>query len=46
MIKLCVLCPRKPDLTLEEFEHHWKNVHGPSLCYRKFQTCGYLAGSL
>jgi uncharacterized protein (TIGR02118 family) len=29
MIKLCVLCPRKPDLTLEEFEHHWKNVHGP-----------------
>jgi uncharacterized protein (TIGR02118 family) len=29
MIKLCVLCPRKPDLTLEQFEDHWKNVHGP-----------------
>lgn len=29
MIKLCVLCPRKPDLTLEQFEDHWRNVHGP-----------------
>ena len=29
MIKLCVLCPRRPDLTLEQFEDHWKNVHGP-----------------
>lgn len=29
MIKLCVLCPRRPDLTLEQFEYHWKNVHGP-----------------
>lgn len=29
MIKLSVLCPRKKDLTLEEFKDHWKNVHGP-----------------
>ena len=29
MIKLCVLCPRKPDLTLEQFEAHWRNIHGP-----------------
>lgn len=29
MIKLCVLCPRRPDLTLEQFEDHWRNVHGP-----------------
>ncbi|RYY22051.1 MAG: EthD family reductase [Sphingobacteriaceae bacterium] len=29
MIKLCVLCPKRPDLTLEEFKDHWKNVHGP-----------------
>lgn len=29
MIKLCVLCPRKPDLTLEQFKDHWQQVHGP-----------------
>jgi uncharacterized protein (TIGR02118 family) len=29
MIKLSVLCPRRPDLTLEQFKDHWKNVHGP-----------------
>jgi uncharacterized protein (TIGR02118 family) len=29
MIKLSVLCPKKPSLTLEEFKDHWKNVHGP-----------------
>ncbi|RZK39187.1 MAG: EthD family reductase [Hymenobacter sp.] len=29
MIKLSVLCPKRPDLTLEEFKNHWKNVHGP-----------------
>ncbi|WP_345949185.1 EthD domain-containing protein [Mucilaginibacter sp. PAMB04274] len=29
MIKLSVLCPRRPDLTLEQFKDHWRNVHGP-----------------
>jgi uncharacterized protein (TIGR02118 family) len=29
MIKLSVLCPKKPSLTLEEFKDHWKNIHGP-----------------
>ena len=24
-------CLRKPDSTLEQFEDHWKNLHGPLL---------------
>jgi len=27
MIKLCILVPKRPDLTLEEFRAHWTNVH-------------------
>ncbi len=29
MIKLCILVPRRKDLTREEFSDFWKNVHGP-----------------
>jgi len=29
MIKLNILVPRRPDLTLEEFRKHWKEIHGP-----------------
>jgi uncharacterized protein (TIGR02118 family) len=29
MIKLCILVPRRKDLTLQEFSDHWKNIHGP-----------------
>jgi uncharacterized protein (TIGR02118 family) len=29
MIKLCILVPRRADLTLDEFKAHWKDIHGP-----------------
>jgi uncharacterized protein (TIGR02118 family) len=29
MIKLCILVPRRADITLEEFKAHWKNIHAP-----------------
>jgi uncharacterized protein (TIGR02118 family) len=29
MIKLSILIPRRPDLTLAEFSQHWKEIHGP-----------------
>jgi uncharacterized protein (TIGR02118 family) len=29
MIKLSILVHRRPDLTLEQFSAHWKNIHGP-----------------
>lgn len=29
MIKLCILVTRKSDHSLEEFNKHWKDIHGP-----------------
>lgn len=29
MIKLNILIVRRPDLSLEEFKSHWKDIHGP-----------------
>jgi uncharacterized protein (TIGR02118 family) len=29
MIKLSILVPRRPDLSLEQFRAHWRHIHGP-----------------
>ena len=31
MIKVSVLLKRKPGMSVEEFHHYWKDVHGPLL---------------
>lgn len=31
MIVLLAFYKRRPDLTWEQFSHHWRNVHGPLL---------------